>query len=403
MIKKYLEFILELKKDDLKGSYLLNDYENNLELENKLKTIIDDKIVLNQIQIPEKVGDKNFIKIKDFLKNDKDLLNIFTNNNKEPLNKEGLKKWIEKFIKNKYLNISPIKKDKKEFDIDFKKVDKSSPMYKQTGELNRGYGDNFEIYQILFTKEINDLIEKNPEFNKADKYMYLTLETDHLNRVHFPGRQVRNWYSWQLSGIPTTLRGDGISFFIYRAFIHKVGYLTSSTSSSSSIRKIWEKIIVDNSVNSIICNHDIIVFSKNYTGDIDNIVKKFLNSKTCTKNKLKIDTELENKLGDWYKEWKRKLVDSSYYLNNLNKLINKYKNYKITDEDIKDTKSKKLIFIVYLPKNKQIGVLNEISTKEDKSLFYSIQYLDSGKYYNDEFNEIDETSFNILEKKKINL
>jgi len=403
MIKKYLDFILELKKEDLKGSYLLNDYETNLELENKLKTIIDDKITLNQIQNPEKVGDKNFIKIKELLNNDKDLLNKFRNNINNSINKEGLKKWIENFIKNKYLNITPIKKDKKEFDIDFKKVDKSSPMYKQTGELNRGYGDNFEIYQILFTKEINDLIEKNPEFNKADKYMYLTLETDHLNRVHFPGRQVRNWYSYKLSGIPTTLRGNGISFFIYKAFIHKVGYLTSSTSSSSSIRKIWEKILVDNSVNSIICNHDIIVFSKNYTGDIDNIVKKFLNSKTCTKNKFKIDSELENKLGNWYKEWKTKLVDSSYYLDNLNKLINKYKSYKITDEDIKNIQNGKITFIVYLLKNKKIGVIKDISKNEDNSLFFSIQYLDSGRYYNDEFNEVDESSFNILEKKKISL
>ena len=44
MIKKYLDFILELKKEDLKGSYLLNDYETNLELENKQLKEENDKL-----------------------------------------------------------------------------------------------------------------------------------------------------------------------------------------------------------------------------------------------------------------------------------------------------------------------------------------------------------------------
>ena len=394
IIKKFIEYIFELKKEDLKGTYLKNDEETNLELENRLKSLIDKSINIENLI---KIGDENFIKIKNLIQNDKELLNRFRNDVDEPIYKEGLKKWIETFIKKYYCNIQKENRPpNKQYEIDFKLMPENSSLTKNAHIANGKINDTYRVYQIIFPKEINDFLDKNNDFNKLDKFNYLTLEYKNLNRVHFVGRQAQNWNIPDKLGLPHKLRGKGLAVSIYKSFINKLRYLTSSTSSSTDIRKVWEKILSDSSFLSIICNHDIIVFSKSFK-NYDEIVKKFLTSKICTKDKLKIDSELESKLGDWYKDWKNKLVDILYYENNLEKLIKKYKSYKLTEKDVQDIKNHKKYFIVYIPDVKKIGVICD-SNFEKKEV--DIQYLDSGKYYDYKKSNFD--SFNILEIKNIN-
>jgi hypothetical protein len=74
------------------------------------------------------------------------------------------------------------------------------------------------------------------------------------NRIHFP------------SGIPVSLRGSGLGYIIYEAFIKYLGWGSSQPNASSLAQVIWSKLVEDpdfysfviemNNDTSIFTNHD---------------------------------------------------------------------------------------------------------------------------------------------------
>lgn len=384
-IIKYSEFLNELKKTDLSGTYLTQREED-------LSEITNDIIQKNKLDTPKQKGDEQFIKMRKTIMSDPQIISFFRTDD-ELLDNKWLKKWVENFIITTYLNKNTKSKQIINYDdLDFKLLPEYSPIYKQPKYKNI-YKGKYQIWQIIFPKEVEKYIEENPEFNKLDKYCYITLEIENFNRFHFPGRQVINWDQSQKSGLPSSIKGKGIGYNTYLKFIQKVGWITTSTSSSEEARKVWKKLCTDENLKIMITNHDIISFSNQFKGDVNKIIKEYIQSKFITNDKIVIDPKLEKELGDWFKEWKSQLKTSNYYYENKDKLIKKNKNIKLTDEDFKSIINGELRVIVWIPKFQKCGIIKGLF---DNNMKVNIQDIQSDRWYTEELKNI-----NILDMQKI--
>jgi len=201
-------------------------------------------------------------------------------------------------VVNKILSVSsPVvsqKSSTKKFEIkklDFKLID---------------HVDNIETYQVIFPEDIKNYIINNFSTNKLDYLIYINCESDNFNRLHFPGRMERwyrshnkrfgkdeqpqpykgrhgKWITDLFDGIPESLRGTGLGYAIYKEFIKFKGYVSSGSWSSTLSQSVWKKLSTDKDLFGILVNYEgqdgnIILFDRNYKGDIKKVCEDFMNS-----------------------------------------------------------------------------------------------------------------------------
>jgi len=103
--------------------------------------------------------------------------------------------------------------------------------------------------------------------NLLDK-ITINTEGHPTNRIHFP------------SGIPDSLRGSGIGYIIYEAFIKYLRWGSSQPNASSLAQVVWSKLVEDPDFYSFVIeiNNDTYVYAISKKSDLkpDNIVNSIL-------------------------------------------------------------------------------------------------------------------------------
>ena len=235
--------------------------------------------------------------------------------------------------------------DVKDIKIDFKLIESN---------------DAEELYQVIFP---DNIVKKYPflgDYTKEEhdkRYLTISKVKFHNNRLHF------------VPGIPPESKGTGLGLTIYKQFIKILGYGSSNVVAKVAAKKLWSKIIKDEDFISLLTDQSILVFDKNYKGDIDKVVKNFVSTKFVSKEFLQIDPELENRLGDWFKFWKKGNPESLINFNpeHLKKLINKNIDLKPKSGDIVyDEQTKKIYYIYFDFPDKKQGTIYHCGSMSDK-------------------------------------
>jgi len=152
------------------------------------------------------------------------------------------------------------------------------------------------MYQVLFMNQMPDefynFIEQYDNDIKSEIF-------DSLNRIYIESSGDFNRIHFR-EGIHPYLKGIGLGYIIYEAFIKYLGFASSSESATSDSRKIWKKLLNDPDFHGIVCGDnnkgDVLIFDKTYDGDVLNISKKFLSNK-CSGD-ANIDDSLINMYPD---------------------------------------------------------------------------------------------------------
>ena len=221
-------------------------------------------------------------------------------------------------------------------------------------------GDSEDLYRVIFPDEI---VKKYPflgDYTKEkEKYLVISRVKYHNNRLHF------------VPGIPVESRGVGLGLTIYKQFIKFLGYGSSNVIAKIAAKKLWSKIAKDKDFISLLTDQSILVFSKEYKGDFDKVVKNFVSTKFVSKEFLQVDPELEKKLGDWFNFWKNTNPESLINFNqeHLDKLIKKNKDLKPRSGDIVyNTETKKIYYIYFdFPDKKEGKIYHCGSLSDSKS------------------------------------
>jgi len=203
-------------------------------------------------------------------------------------------------------------------------------------------GDGEDLYKVIFPENI---VKKYPflgdytkEKDHEKRYLVISKVNYHNNRLHF------------VPGIPPESKGTGLGILIYKEFIKYLGYASSNVIAKIAAKKLWSKIIQDNQFMSILTDQSVLVFDKNYKGDIDKVVKNFVSTKMVSKDFLQVDPELESKIGPWFKFWKNGNPESliDFDPEHLKRLISKNKDLIPKSGDIAyDNESKKIYYIYF--------------------------------------------------------
>ena len=203
-------------------------------------------------------------------------------------------------------------------------------------------GDGEDLYRVIFPEA---LVEKYPflgdytkEENHDKRYLVISKVNYHNNRLHF------------VPGIPPESKGTGLGILIYKEFIKYLGYASSNVIAKVAAKKLWSKIVQDNQFMSMLTDQSVLVFDKNYKGDIDKVVKNFVSTKIVSKDFLQVDPELESKIGTWFEFWKNGNPESLIDFNpeHLKRLITKNKDLIPKSGDIAyDEESKKIYYIYF--------------------------------------------------------
>ena len=203
-------------------------------------------------------------------------------------------------------------------------------------------GDVEDLYKVIFPENI---VKKYPflgdytkEKDHEKRYLVISKVNYHNNRLHF------------VPGIPPESKGTGLGILIYKEFIKYLGYASSNVIAKIAAKKLWSKIIQDNQFMSILTDQSVLVFDKNYKGDIDKVVKNFVSTKMVSKDFLQVDPELESKIGPWFKFWKNGNPESliDFDPEHLKRLISKNKDLIPKSGDITyDNESKKIYYIYF--------------------------------------------------------
>ena len=159
--------------------------------------------------------------------------------------------------------------------------------------------DIIKISSINFRYNIGTWYDIMDDLGVTRMYnaIHFNLEKEtHFNRSHFPD-----------GGIPMSIRGIGLGYKLYRALIHKVGYMSSDSIGTLEKDRVWKSIISyksdDSDVHAIVGLTDWLVIDKSkFDLNIINIIDEFIEEKIKYKytipNKFDIDNELINKLPD---------------------------------------------------------------------------------------------------------
>ena len=203
-------------------------------------------------------------------------------------------------------------------------------------------GDGEDLYRVIFPEDIvkkyHFLGDYSKEQDHDKRYLVISKVNYHNNRLHF------------VPGIPPESKGTGLGILIYKEFIKYLGYASSNVIAKIAAKKLWSKIIQDNQFMSILTDQSVLVFDKNYKGDIDKVVKNFVSTKMVSKDFLQVDPELELKIGPWFEFWKKGNPESliNFDPEHLKKLIAKNKDLTPKSGDIAyDDVSKKIYYIYF--------------------------------------------------------
>ena len=145
------------------------------------------------------------------------------------------------------------------------------------------------LYQVLLFKgliakfysffaQFDDEIKK--EIIESLGRVYIEASGE-FNRIHFR------------EGIHPYLKGIGLGYIIYEAFIKYLGFASSSESATPDSRKIWKKLLNDPDFHGIVCGDEtqgkVLIFDKQYNKDVQNIANEFISG--CRGN-VNIDDSL---------------------------------------------------------------------------------------------------------------
>ena len=86
-----------------------------------------------------------------------------------------------------------------------------------------------------------------------------------FNRIHFR------------EGVHPQLQGIGLGYVIYQDFIKFLGYASTSDSATNESKRVWSKMMSDPDFYGVVCEeHNVMVISKNWSGDVVGMVKSFI-------------------------------------------------------------------------------------------------------------------------------
>jgi len=146
------------------------------------------------------------------------------------------------------------------------------------------------MYQAVFMKTMPD--EFYSFVNQFDDEIKSEI-FDSLSKIYIESSGEYNRIHFR-EGIHPYLKGIGLGYIIYEAFIKYLGFASSSESATSDARKIWEKLLNDPDFHGIVCGDEkqggVLIFDKSYNENVEGIAKKFL-SERCKQN-AKIDDSL---------------------------------------------------------------------------------------------------------------
>lgn len=276
MIKSFKKFLLE--EIETKGTYLEEKSSKDLFNSFLRENLID----IDNLEIGSDVYQKL---IKSFKEKHQDLLRDFTNYIKE------LKK-----IKNKTI-------------VEYNPQDIKFVLKKNLEQGNISQTNPEDIYQVILPESIKKHIISKPDTNKLDYMIYISCEPTNFNRFHFAGRldrrrlypinksgSERSQMSYGteyigksydtsqlelLNGLPTSLKGIGIGYQIFKQFTNYLGYGSSTQQASTEALRVFNKLSKDNDIASLIINGGRengaqLFFSKNFKGNFKQICNEFI-------------------------------------------------------------------------------------------------------------------------------
>jgi hypothetical protein len=283
MIKNFKQFILE--EIDTTGTYLSAEKSAEKSKKDLFDSFIRDRgIEIKNLEIGSEVYKKLILSFKE--KNPA-LFKLFTRYLKELKNTKTKTKSI--------IDYNP-----EDIKFEFKKRLKQGNITQKNPE---------DIYKVILPESIKRHIINNPDTNGLDHLIYISCESTNFNKFHFAGRLDRrrlypidksgtkrdqmsygteyygksfdNSYSNLLNGLPSSVKGTGIGYQIFKQFTNYLGYGSSTNQSSTEALRVFNKLCNDNDIASLIINGGEkngaqLFFSKNFKGDFKKISKEFI-------------------------------------------------------------------------------------------------------------------------------
>jgi len=305
-----------LEELNIQGTYLVKSKDDKEEFKKNVKELIDSIVQKRSIQLPiEKFG-KEYLEIRNTLfKQLPDLkkLNFFKDflsdsgelDLSNTYNKKFLNSTLQEFLLDILCDETKIKSPKKTNSFDLKKVKFD---YKLKSKQS-----NEDIYQVILPEDVKQYIIKNKDVNYLDHIIYMSCEPDNFNRIHFGGRidrkkifrtddklgSKRSIMSYGseylgkspssyelLQGIPSSIKGLGLGYLMYKQFIQYLGFASSTKGSSKEAQEVWKKLSNDNDLTGLILNlkvkerddvwGKILMFDKGFKGDFKKICNDFI-------------------------------------------------------------------------------------------------------------------------------
>jgi|694.fasta_scaffold51706_8 hypothetical protein len=313
---KLFEGYLDQYYEDLniQGTYLTRHSEEKENMRSVVGDMIGSIVEEKGISLPVPKWGKEFVEIKKSLYerikslNKHDFMEDYLNNNQVNTKHHRLDSILKEFLisfccdeqtKNP-IRLKPfdLKKVKFEFNL--------------VSEL-----PNEKIYQVVLPIDVKEYIIKNKDVNSLDHLIYMSCEPDNFNRIHFGGRMERkkifkshdkiapkrNIMSYGteylgkspssydlLNGLPSSIKGLGLGYLMYKQFIQHLGYASSSKGSSKESQMVWQKLTKDDNLTGLIINlikkeglsnmantwGKILMFDKNFKGDFNKICRDFI-------------------------------------------------------------------------------------------------------------------------------
>jgi len=308
-IKKYFELLEEL---NIQGTYLSKDDKE--EFKKKVEELVDSIVQKRGIQLPVEKFGKEYLEIRNTLfKKLPDLKELsfvknFLTNGELDISDTYTKKSLNSTLQEFLLDIlceTKIKSSKKTNTFDLKKVKFDYKL--KSKQFNE------DVYQIILPEDVKQYIIKNKDVNYLDYMIYMSCEPDNFNRVHFGGRVERKKIfkthdkigskrsimsygteylgkspsSYELlQGIPSSIKGLGLGYLMYKQFIQYLGFASSTKGSSKESQEVWKKISNDSDLTGLILNlkikerddvwGKILMFDKEFRGDFKVICDDFI-------------------------------------------------------------------------------------------------------------------------------
>ena len=135
-------------------------------------------------------------------------------------------------------------------------------------EVSKGY------YQVMtfktlpsefydYVRSLGDDLKSEVMDHFVDR-MYIEASGE-FNRIHFR------------EGVHPQLQGIGLGYVIYQDFIKFLGYASTSDSATNESKRVWSKMMSDPDFYGVVCEgHNVMVISKNWSGDVVGMVKSFI-------------------------------------------------------------------------------------------------------------------------------